>query len=92
MKSFILPDMMLFIVEERYMLTKIGLTLCAASPRGKLRTGDTVRLVRPDNTSINAVVKGIAFHEEWSIVISGSLTKEDVPVGTEVWLDNTAHK
>ena len=78
--------MFLFKVEERFMMTGRGLILVPGLGDKTAKTGDKIRIIRPDNSIIETVIKGIAFNSNRDILIGGELTKEDVPVGSEVWL------
>lgn len=50
-----------------------------------VRTGTEIRLIRPDRTEIITTIKGITFEGTHDILISSPFTKDDVPIGTEVW-------
>lgn len=78
--------MMLFIVEERYMLTNIGLALLPGPGNTRVKVGDKIKIVRPDSTAIESVIVAIAFHDKKSLVVDRTIKKEDVPPGSEVWL------
>ena len=56
----------------------------------KVRIGDPLMLIRPDGTRLMSVIGGLEFfnpnpRSEIGIFLK-DLTKEDVPIGTEVWL------
>jgi len=77
--------MLLFTVEERFLITGIGLVLTPGLGDKKASINDKIRLVRPNKTIVDTKIPGITF-ESKDIQIEGNLTKEDVPIGTEVWL------
>jgi len=77
---------LLCIVEKAYIVSGTGLVVMPG-PYGKIvRTSSRLKLIRPDGLAINAKITMIDFHNR-SIGIGSNLTKEDVPIGTEVWLD-----
>ncbi|MFL9484814.1 hypothetical protein ACI6Q2_18665 [Chitinophagaceae bacterium LWZ2-11] len=78
--------MLLFIVEERFMLTGMGLLLTPGLGENFVKVGTKIKLIRPDKSVIEAFVKITAFNNYQSIGVGNQLTKDDVPVGTEVWL------
>ena len=53
----------------------------------KASINDRIKILRPDNSIIEAKIKGISFNLNRDILISGDLTKDDVPIGSEVWLN-----
>ena len=79
--------MFLFKVEERFMLTGSGLILVPSVGGKKASINDKIKIIRPDNSIIDTVIKGIGFNQNLDILVSGNLTKDDVPIGSEVWLD-----
>lgn len=42
---------------------------------------------RPDGSTIITAIKGISFNLNRDILVDSNLTKEDVPIGSEVWLN-----
>ena len=78
--------MLLFTVAETYMITGRGLLLTPGIGDKPAKIGDTLKLVKPDNTTLETVITGIVFNEHRDILVGSTLTKEDVPIGTEVWL------
>jgi hypothetical protein len=79
--------MFLFKVEERYMLTGIGLTLVPGLGDKRARVNDKIKIVRPDNSVLETSIKGISFSGDFAISVGSEFTKGDVPIGSEVWLN-----
>jgi len=82
----------LFAVEDTFTIRGRGLVLVPGIiPDGdeRFRVGDRIVLRKPDNSSIDAQIGGLEMlspnprHEV--VILLKTLTKEDVPVGTEVW-------
>ena len=78
--------MFLFRVKERYMVTERGLILAPGLGDKKAKINDKIKIVRPDNSIIETTIKGISFNLNRDILVDSTLTKEDVPIGSEVWL------
>jgi len=51
-----------------------------------VKTGSKLRLVRPDKSEMQTTIQGITFNDQHDILLAPEVTKEDVPIGTEVWL------
>ncbi len=81
-----LMRMFLFKVDAVFTITGIGVALTPGIGDGKARVGDTIKLIRPDKTILETKIKAVAFESRRSIVVGSNIKKEDVPVGTEVWL------
>jgi hypothetical protein len=79
------PFYMLFIVENVFSITGMGLVLTPGPRNHNVRVGTKIRLVRPDGIVFHAAIRGIIF-ETRDISIGQEWTKADVPIGTEVWL------
>jgi hypothetical protein len=79
--------MFLFKVEDKFMITGRGLVLIPGIGDKKAGTGDKIKIIRPDSSVISAKIKGIAFNQNRDISVGTELSKEDVPIGSEVWLD-----
>lgn len=83
----------LCIVEDTFTIAGRGLTFIPGIvPAGDERfyIGDPILLKRPDGSSIQTSIAGIglvggAGHAADVPVLLRGLTKEDVPIGTEVW-------
>lgn len=78
--------MFLFTVNQTYMITGRGLLLTPGLGNKEAKIGDAIKLIKPDNTTLDTIITGIVFNENRDILVGSSLTKEDVPAGTEVWL------
>ncbi len=78
--------MFLFKVEERFMITRLGLVLVPGLGDKQAKIGDKIKIIRPDNSTIETVIKGIAVNPNRDILVGSELTKEDVPIGSKVWL------
>jgi hypothetical protein len=85
----------LFIVEDTFYIKGRGLVtvpgvLCQGEER--LRVGDPLVLIRPDGSRLEWIIGGIELiscspprpkHEV--VILLQGLSKDDVPIGTEVW-------
>ena len=69
------------------MVTGHGLILTPGLGDKKASVGDSLKIIRPDQTILETTIKGIGFNEFRDILISEGLTKEDIPIGSEVWLN-----
>jgi hypothetical protein len=80
-------NILLFIVENQFTITGRGLILTPGLGDNVkfITTGAQIRLIRPDKSEFITTIKGIAFEGNHDILISSEFSKEDVPVGTEVW-------
>lgn len=67
------------------MITGVGLVLMADARSTKISTWSRIKLIRPDKTTLETVITHIGF-ENGDIAVGKNLTKQDVPIGTEVWL------
>lgn len=75
----------LFTVEDIFLISDREIVV-TSGPKNKLvRVGDRLQLIRRDKSTIETTMKGIQFHENWAVLLGNDLTKEDVPIGTEVW-------
>lgn len=79
--------MFLFKVQDRFMITGRGLILVPGLGDKKASINDTIKIVRPDNSIIETKIKGISFSLNRDILVESNLTKDDVPIGSEVWLN-----
>lgn len=73
-----------FLIKGRGIVLEPGITPAEGE---KFRVGDTLRLVRPNGSSEIVSIAGFELFsgEAAPILLKESLTKEQVPVGTEVW-------
>jgi hypothetical protein len=84
---------LLFVVEDSFVLP-FGLVLVPGVPESGpvVQVGDEVELRRPDATTSLATVKSIplvcgpARRRGVFLDLGTQLSKQDVPLGTEVWL------
>jgi hypothetical protein len=51
--------------------------------------GSKIQLIRPDQSIIETQIRGITFSDKHDILVGENVKKEDVPLGTEVWLMDT---
>lgn len=83
----------LFVVEDTFEIRGRGLMLVPAiNPMGdeRFRVGDRIVLRKPDGTSVEAPIGGLEIPmsdnpRQGAVIMLKTLTKEDVPAGTEVW-------
>ena len=76
--------MFLFVVEQVFP-TSLGVVLVPGHRTNRARAGTSIRLVRPDRSTIDTKIKGIEF-ESGDILLGPDVRNEEVLVGTEVWL------
>lgn len=79
--------MFLFKVQGRFMITGIGLVLLPGLGNKNAKVNDKIKIIRPDGSIIDAKIKGIIFNQNCDISVGNDLTKDDVPIGSEVWLN-----
>lgn len=80
-----------FVVEDHFAIAW-GLTLSTSARPAlaqALAAGTQLTLVRPDGSRGAATVGGIPMGgtRGYSVTLEGQWSKEDVPIGTEVWVD-----
>lgn len=87
MKTFV------YTVEDVFQITGRGCVVMAGLPDGELavRPGAGVVLKRPDGSEITTTVRGtdpgVRGENGVSLaILLAEITKDDVPIGTEVWL------
>lgn len=78
--------MLLFIVEQTFMITGRGLILTPGLGERLVEAGSEIKLIRPDKSILETTIRGIGFNFNHDILIGAEIKKEDVPIGTEVWL------
>jgi len=78
--------MFLFTVEDTFWITGRGVVLTPGFGDKPVRIGTVIRLIRPDRSTLLTTIRGVEFHIDQPILIGENLKKEDVPIGTEVWL------
>jgi translation elongation factor EF-Tu-like GTPase len=90
---FELMSTLLFTVVDTFQIEKRGLVVAADVKRDQtsLRAGDAIELRRPDGSSaitrVVGIERAIPYDPErtLAILLPGDITKEDVPIGTQVW-------
>jgi hypothetical protein len=70
------------------LLSGQGLLLIPGLSDKYISVGSKILLIKPDKTKIRTIIKGISSAGERGILIGDNLNKDDIPIGTEVWLDN----
>lgn len=80
--------MFLFSIDEIFCVPNQGLLLVSNNIKKELslKTGDNIKLITLENSIILASIIGVVF-EKNGILISTEFKKEDIPCGTEVWLN-----
>lgn len=86
-KSY-LSNMLLFVVEQVFTITGRGVVLLPGFGQRIIRIGTPILLVRPNGSTFQTHIRGIGFNEFHDILIGENIQKEDVPVGTQVWVDD----
>jgi hypothetical protein len=76
--------MLLFIVEQVFLITGRGVTLLPGLGKNFVPVGTQIKLVRPDKSVLHTKIAGITF-ETRDILVGPEIRKEDIPIGTEVW-------
>jgi hypothetical protein len=77
----------LFKVEDRFVISDRGLVLLPGlkDKVKSIKTGTEIKLIRPDKSEIKTRITGITFEGTHDILIPLTITKNDIPIGTEVW-------
>ena len=78
--------MLLFKVDDIFLITGRGLVLMLGIGNNNARVGDKIRIIKPDNSILEATIKGIGFSATREILVGSDLSKDDIPIGSEVWL------
>ena len=76
----------LFTVENVFWISDRGVVVISGLRTKIARIGDRLQLIRPDKSTIETKIRGLEFLENWGVLLGDELKKEDVPIGTEVWL------
>ena len=85
-------------VEDRFEITGRGCVVVPGIPHDcpkdiAVRRGDTIELRKPDGTSLRTRIYEIEFcdgpgkRSDVAFLLPPEITKADVPVGTEIWLE-----
>lgn len=82
----LIKGMYLFTVEATFVITGRGLVLYPGFGNNMAKIGSKITLIRPDQSVIETLIRGISFSENHDILVGENVKKEDVPIGTEVWL------
>jgi len=82
----------LFKVEDTFLITGRGLVpIPGIVPVGeeRFRAGDPILLKRPDGSELATAIGGLEMLDPnpppYVVIMLKGLTKEDVPIGTEIW-------
>jgi len=80
--------MYLFTVENTFEITDRGIVLTPGlgDKVNQVMNGSSIKLILPDKSVLYSAISGINFEGEHAIFIVG-VNKENVPIGTEVWLN-----
>jgi len=93
-----MEPVLLFVVEDAFQITGRGCVLApgpAAEPGAQpIRVGDRLLLRKPDGQSVDTVIQAVEMLGRRPrpkvitapILLPREITKDDVPIGTEVWL------
>ena len=78
--------MLLLTVEQVFSITGRGIVVlpCIEGPV-IVRVGTSIRPVRPDKSTLDTKIQGIGFNPR-DILLGAEVRKDDVPIGTQVWL------
>lgn len=76
----------LFKVEEAFVISGRGILLHNAGVKKYIEPGKKIKLIRPDGTELETSVAGVVMKDNHDILVDDGIKKENVPVGTEVWL------
>jgi translation elongation factor EF-Tu-like GTPase len=88
---------LLSIVEDLFQISGRGLIVVPGIPSSgnwKIKIGDPLVLKRPDGIELTTIVSGIEMlahtrpgPHPMPILLGAEVTKEDVPIGTELWVE-----
>lgn len=79
---YLFKEIQTFIIRDR------GLVLIGGPRTRDLVFKSRIRLVLPDKTEIDTDVLGESAYENFAIMVDETVQKEQVPIGTEVWLND----
>ena len=84
-----MSDVLLFTVTDVFLLTGRGVVLTPGLGENVrfVKTGSSIKLVRPDKSVLTTTIRGITFQGQHDILVGAEISKAAVPVGTEVWTD-----
>jgi len=72
-----------FLVEDGRCILTPGYTEVKPAENLRFKIGNSIKLVFPDGSFIITEITGLNFRSPYDILIN---TREDIPIGTEVWL------
>lgn len=86
--TFMTDNKFLFKVEQTFLITGRGVILLPGlgDKVKHIRTGEKIKLIRPDKTTLETIITGITFEGKHDICVGKDISKDDIPIGTEVWL------
>ena len=76
----------LFKVEQTFIIRDRGLALIGGPRTRDIPFKSRIKLVLPDKTEIDTEVLGESAYENFGIMVDKTVQKEQVSIGTEVWL------
>lgn len=79
--------MFLFKVKDRFLITRRGLVLLPGLGDKIASVNDYIKILKPDGAIIETKILGISFNESRDILIGNYIKKEDVPIESDVWLN-----
>ena len=81
-------EKLLFKVKDRFYINDLGLILTPGigDMVYEIKTGNKVKLIRPDKSELDSKIIGISTAGGFNILLDKRLKKDDVPIETEVWL------
>ncbi len=77
------------IVEDIFQVSGRGVILCLSvkAKEFNLSIGTKIKIVKSDRNVLTTKICGIIWQSQKDILIEEEIKKEDVPLGSEVWLD-----
>jgi hypothetical protein len=80
--------MYLFTVDDTFEITGRGIVLTPGlgDKVGQVPNGSSIKLILPDKSLVYSSIRAIQFEGDHPIMID-VMSKDDVPIGTEVWLN-----
>ena len=81
--------MLLFKVRDTFAISGKGLIISAESISDdvKVLIGDKIQIITPDDKVIETTIKGITLKGYFDLLIDQNVAREDIPIGSEVWLN-----
>lgn len=80
-------SILLFKVDHCFEITHKGLLISGnlVDKETMLLTHDNIKLIKPNGETLTTQVKGIDFRGNLLILLSSEFSKQNIPIGTEVW-------